>query len=116
MARMLQEYDGCVSAWPCDASWISWEFCEQQSLPTLRPLSASPAARRAVRLFLPTCCLIYHPPDVRVRIRRFGGLSRPRHRDGSQAKVFDGDLSAFQRASMNFPFGANLLPKLRKLF
>src|ERR1700745_3413608 len=26
------------------------------------------------------------PPDVRVRIRRFGGLSRPRHRDGSQAK------------------------------
>src|SRR5258708_35686421 len=23
------------------------------------------------------------PPDVRVRIRRFGGLSRPRHRDGS---------------------------------
>jgi len=49
-----------VSVWPCDASWISWEFCEQQSLPALHLLSASPATTLAVPLFLPMYSLIYH--------------------------------------------------------
>jgi putative SOS response-associated peptidase YedK len=54
------------SVWPCVAFWISSRkpcakprSCEWKSLPALRRLLASLAARRDVLLFLPKCCLTH---------------------------------------------------------
>src|SRR5262249_51673215 len=62
--RPFRRFRAMLSVWPCGVSWGrpcgNLPFCEQQSLPALRLLSASPATRWAVFLFLPTCCLIYH--------------------------------------------------------